>query len=72
MYCQCRMQKRCDTGLLVRVAWIPEPYCLVGKVLRLRDRGESWSDGWEVMEIGRPREEPPDYRKLIYTCPELR
>ena len=72
MFRQCRLEKTIGPQTLIRVSWIPEPFCKVGKRLRLRERGESWDQEWVVREVGEPRPEAPEYRHLMVTCPELR
>lgn len=31
-----------------QVSWIPSPFAIVGKVLRLKNRRSEWEDGWVV------------------------
>ena len=45
MFRQCRMEKKAR----VQVAWIPERYAVVGRVLRLKR-----DDGWLVTRCGPP------------------
>lgn len=60
---QCRLQK----GNTVQMSWIPEPYCVKGKVLKLREEDGTWSDGWLVVEAHSRRDERllPDLHKEI-------
>lgn len=69
---QCTLTKPTATGTLTRVSWIPAPFCTVGEVVKLRERGEAWDDGWTVIEAGSMREDAPEFRHLMYTCHELR
>lgn len=41
-----------DGGIQVHIAWIPEEFAKVGKVLKLKDpiSGE-WDDGWVVQSV---------------------
>jgi hypothetical protein len=54
-YRQCTLRKKSEKGYLEQVSWIPEPFCVEGKVLKLREEGtENWDDGWVV--YGKPSE----------------
>lgn len=51
-YVQCELHKmidedRCKTD----VAWIPEKYAKIGKVIKLKIDGV-WEDGWKVVFLG--------------------
>jgi hypothetical protein len=45
-YRQCVMRR----GTIESVAWIPEEFAKVGKVLELREEDKTWTDGWRVVE----------------------
>jgi hypothetical protein len=48
-YRQCRLHKTNNDGAsLEQTSYIPEPYCTVGKVLKLKDADGKWDDGWVV------------------------
>lgn len=47
-YRQCRLIKKLPSGDSTQVSWIPEPYCVKGKVLKLKDKDGVWEDGWVV------------------------
>jgi hypothetical protein len=51
-YLQCILQKIEGAGVLTQTSYIPDPYCVVGKVLKLRNEDEVWEDGWKVIEAG--------------------
>ena len=51
-YRQCHLKKKDGTHVWEQVSWIPEPYCVVGKVLKLRDSDGNWDDGWKVVSAG--------------------
>jgi hypothetical protein len=51
-YRQCRLQKQTGNAVREQVSFIPEPYCVVGKTLKLRDEGGDWEDGWVVVTAG--------------------
>lgn len=54
-YRQCHLKKKKDGETYwEQVSWIPEPYCRVGKVLKLRDEKGEWVDGWQVVSAGSP------------------
>lgn len=64
---QCRMVN----GRRILVSWIPEPYAIKGKVLRLFDRNKKeWEDNWVVMDVGSKqpyefiRERSQDYKRM--------
>ena len=51
-----------------QTSYIPEPFCVVGKVLKLRDEDGEWNDGWIVETAGKDRvdgDRLPDYHKEI-------
>lgn len=68
LYRQCKMTK----GDLTQTSWLPEPFGRVGRLIRLRQRGGVWDDGWTVIEAGEAVEDPPDFRSHLVCCPELR
>jgi hypothetical protein len=50
-YRQCTLQRTSTT----QVSWIPEPFCELGKTLKLRDDDGLWTDGWKVVTVGPKR-----------------
>ena len=53
-YRQCHLRKKDGETYWEQVSWIPEPFCVVGKFLKLKnDKGE-WEDGWKVVSAGSP------------------
>jgi hypothetical protein len=62
-YRQCRLNK---SGMLDQVSWIPEQFAVLGKVLKLRNEGGEWDDGWVVKNVGDTRlDETPHAEGLI-------
>ena len=55
MYRQCRLEKNVEGGKCVQMSYIPEPYCEVGKILKLRGEDKIWEDGWRVTFAGAKR-----------------
>jgi hypothetical protein len=51
-YRQCRLQKTQGEAIREQTSYIPEPFCAVGKALRLRDGEGEWDDGWVVVWAG--------------------
>jgi hypothetical protein len=51
-YRQCRLRKQSGDAVCEQVSSIPEPYCVVGKTLNLRDESGAWEDGWVVVAAG--------------------
>lgn len=51
-YRQCHLVKLVPGGECRQTSYIPEPYCKVGKVLKLRDEDGRWEDGWRVQSAG--------------------
>lgn len=48
-YLQCVLERTAPTGTERRVSWLPSPFAIPGRVVRLRDaRAGTWSDGWRV------------------------
>lgn len=48
-HAQCTLRK----GSTEQVSWIPEDKAVVGKFVKLRERGDEWDDGWEVISVGK-------------------
>lgn len=53
-YRQCRLRKKTPDGYMETTSWIPEPYCVIGKTLKLKD-DDVWTDGWVVMMASEPK-----------------
>jgi len=51
-YRQCRLRKE---SYLDQVSWIPEQFAVVNKIVKLRNEGEAWDDGWKVTGVGNTR-----------------
>jgi len=54
-YRQCRLQKFVGGHISEQVSYIPEPYCVVGRMLRLQADDGTWEDGWEVVSASERR-----------------
>ena len=65
LYSQCTIEKKTESGKTTQVTWLPAKYAVKGKVLKLKDDGDKWQDGWVVMQVGDPSERPPDWKKLV-------
>ena len=50
-YRQCILEKQLPVGYAQQVSWIPEPFCVTGKILKLKV-DEVWDDGWKVISAG--------------------
>lgn len=55
-YRQCRLERKVPNGTCHQVSFIPEPYCKVGKVLKLRNSDGEWENGWVVLGAGDKRD----------------
>jgi len=49
------MIKKTKEGESHTTSYIPEPFCEVGRVLKLRNEGGEWDDGWVVKSAGERR-----------------
>jgi hypothetical protein len=47
-YCQCSMSR----GNVHTIAYLPEKYAVLDKVLKIKQADESWEDGWVVKSVG--------------------
>lgn len=47
-YRQCRLRRRVGAAVIEQMAWIPDRFASVGRTVRIKGEGDSWSDGWEV------------------------
>ena len=47
-YKQVRLE---DNDKNVRVAWVPERYAHVGKILSIKESDFGWSNGWLVTDV---------------------
>lgn len=54
-YRQCRLVKKIKDGRAITVSWIPEPYCVADKVLKLKNEDDTWDDGWVVESASEQR-----------------
>lgn len=54
-YRQCRLRKKTPDGYMETTSWIPEPFCKVGKVLKLKNDDGEWVDGWVVDMASDPK-----------------
>ena len=67
-YRQCHLVRPTKTGKMEQTSYIPEPYCVLGKVLKLRDENGEWENGWIVERASNHKrldEELPDPHKEI-------
>ena len=63
-YYQCQLEGGPrGTGFLI--AFIPAKYAIVGKVLRLKDEGGVWEDGWVVKRVFGGVDEVPNMRRAV-------
>jgi hypothetical protein len=53
-YRQCRLVRKVASGEVHQTSWIPEPFAVVGQVLKLRQDTE-WVDGWTVTWVSDTR-----------------
>ncbi len=60
---QCRLKKLTEKGYLEQTSYIPEPFCVVGKIIKLRSEN-IWVDGWQVIEASDVRVEDSDLPDL--------
>ena len=67
-FVQCGLRRTIAEGCLRTVSYIPAEFATVGRVLKLKDNCEHWSNGWVVEVVGHSvvdRAAVPDYRKAI-------
>jgi len=56
-YKQCRLRKDYKDGSYSeQVSYIPEPFCVKNKVLKLKE-GSTWDNGWVVTFVSKDRVE---------------
>lgn len=49
---QCRLRRKINnTSFEEQISHIPEPFCEVGKILKLKE-DDNWENGWEVIWCG--------------------
>lgn len=51
-YKQCVLQKKSENSCSEQTSYIPEPFCKVGRILKLKDENGIWDDGWKVISAG--------------------
>lgn len=49
---QCLLRRPSGDGFTEQTSFIPEPYCSIGRVLKLRDDDGEYVDGWVVVAAG--------------------
>lgn len=54
-YRQCLLCRKTADGEERQYSWIPEPFCVKGKVLKLKNDEGVWTNGWVVLEAWEPR-----------------
>lgn len=54
-YRQCKMRRKIAKGQEETTSWIPEPYCVVNKVLQLKNDMGEWTNGWVVISASDPK-----------------
>ncbi len=60
-YRQCTLRKKTPDGYMEQVSYIPEPFCVKDKVLKLRiEDTDQWDDGWVVYGEPSPRRPAKD------------
>ncbi len=68
-YRQCKLVKDLKNGATAhQTSYIPEPFCKVGRVLKLREEDGTWDNGWVVEEASSRKmahDEMPDLHKDI-------
>lgn len=63
---QCLLERRVTGGYDTRLAWLPQEFARVGKIIKIREAsGEEWSDGWEVRAVWGWLEKPPDVHASV-------
>jgi len=50
-YRQCFLRRKDGDSVLEQVSYVPEPFCVAGKTLKLK-KGDAWEDGWVVVSAG--------------------
>lgn len=53
-YCWCELQKKVNDGTKIDMAWIPERFAQINKIVKIKKDG-GWDEGWEVTYVG-PRQ----------------
>ena len=50
-YVQCKVQRNVPGGgTRQHVAWIPEKFARLDKIMRIKNDLDEWEDGWRVIE----------------------
>lgn len=50
-YCQCELRKRCDTGELIDIAWIPEKFAKVNKLVNIKLDDGKLDGPWKIIKV---------------------
>ena len=67
-YVQCAMRRNIAGGSVRTTSYIPTQFAKLGKMLKLKDEHDHWSNGWVVECVGDvivEGDRVPDYRKAI-------
>lgn len=51
-YKQCCLRKPTLSGYKTTTTFLPEKFCIIGKVIKLKDNNGEWEDGWVVEAVG--------------------
>jgi hypothetical protein len=64
-YRQCTLRRVIPTGHVTQVSYIPEKFAVVGRILKLKNDDDTWTDGWKVIAAGALNADPPDAHAAI-------
>lgn len=67
-YRQCRLKRTLKESTCHQTSYIPEPFCVEGKVLKLKNSNGEWENGWVVEQASSHRvehDELPDAHQEI-------
>jgi hypothetical protein len=50
-YYQCLLSKGLLKDRIFTVAWMPEKYARVGKIVKLKNESNEWTNGWKIESV---------------------
>lgn len=53
-YRQCSLERKVENGTEKTTSWIPDIYANVGEVIQLKQKDDTWINGWEVKTASDP------------------
>lgn len=51
-YSQCILEKKTPNGVVNTICYIDSKYAVIGKIVGMQRKDDSWDEGWKVLTAG--------------------